>query len=206
MNQHVKDYVQTCDVCEEKKQPPRSKRHKKKSYIMGARFERIASDITGPFPLTDRENAYILVIEDYFTKFTEVYPIRDMETGTVANVLLKGWIKIYGCPIELHTDQGTQYESKLFQGICKLLGISKTRTTVGHPRSDGTVERSNRTVKEMLSKYINKHQKDWDLYIDYMVMAYNATPHDSTNITPYKMVFGDEIRHRLRNYKMKRTK
>ncbi|VDI65716.1 Hypothetical predicted protein [Mytilus galloprovincialis] len=40
------------------------------------------------------------------------------------------------------------------------------------------VERSNRTVREMLSKYINNHQKDWDLYIDFMVMAYNATPHD----------------------------
>lgn len=60
-----------------------------KSYIMGARFERIASDNAGPFPLTDREIAYILVIDDYFTKFTEVYPIRDMEAETVANVLLK---------------------------------------------------------------------------------------------------------------------
>ena len=194
MNQNVRDHVRTCDICEEKKQPPRGKRHKMKSYIMGARFERLASDIAGPFPTTERGNTYILVIQDYFTKFLEVYPIADMEAETVADVLLKGWIKRYGCPVELHTDQGTQYESQLFKGVCNLLNISKTRTTPAHPRSDGMVERSNRTIKEMLAKYINKKQDDWDLYLDYMVMSYNATPHDSTNITPYRMVFGEEMR------------
>ena len=194
MNQSVRDYVQTCDICEERKQPPRRKRQKMKSYIMGARFERLASDIAGPFPTSERGNSYILVIQDYFTKFIEVYPISNMEAETVADVFLKGWIKIYGCPVELHTDQGTQYESQLFQGICKLLNISKTRTTPAHPRSDGMVERGNRTVKEMLAKYINKNQDDWDLYVDFIVMAYNATLHDSTDISPYRMVFGDEMR------------
>ncbi|CAG2199673.1 unnamed protein product [Mytilus edulis] len=61
-----------------------------------------------------------------------------------------------------------------------------------HPRSDGMVERGNRTINEMLSKYIDRNQSDWDKYIDYMVMAYNSTPHDSTGITPYRMMFGDE--------------
>lgn len=194
MNQSVKEYVQTCDICEEKKQPQSRKRHTMKSYIMGARFERVASDIAGPFPQTDRGNSYIVVVEDYFTKFIEVYPIENIEAETVANVLLKGWIKRYGCPIEIHTDQGTQYESQLFQGVCKLLNISKTRTTPAHTRSDGMVERSNRTIKEMLAKYVQKDQRDWYLYIDYIVMAYNATPHQSTGLTPHKMVFGDEMR------------
>ncbi|VDI51822.1 Hypothetical predicted protein [Mytilus galloprovincialis] len=165
-----------------------------KSYVMGTRFQRLASDIAGPLPTTDQGNRYILVIQDYFTKFTEVYPLCDINAETVANVFLKGWIKRYGCPVEIHSDQGTQYESQLFQGICKLLHISKTRTTAMHPRSDGMVERGNRTIKEMLSKYIDRNQSDWDKYIDYMVMAYNSTPHDSTGITPYRMMFGDEMK------------
>lgn len=125
MNLNVKDYVHTYDICEERKQPPRRNRQKMKSYVMGARFERLASDIAGPFPVTDRGNQYILIIEDYFTKFTEVYPLTDMNAENVVNVFLRGWIKRY----EMHSDQGTQYESQLFQGICKLLSISKTRRT-----------------------------------------------------------------------------
>ncbi|CAG2235833.1 unnamed protein product [Mytilus edulis] len=176
MNLNIQDYVTTCDICEERKQPARSKRHKMKSYVMGTRFRILASDIAGPLPTTDQGNRYILVIQDYFTKFTEVYPLCDINAETVANVFLKGWIKRYGCPVEIHSDQGTQYESQLFQGICKLLHISKTRTTAMHPRSDGMVERGNRTIKEMLYKYIDRNQSDWDKYIDYMVMAYSWKP------------------------------
>jgi hypothetical protein len=54
------------------------------------------------------------------------------------------------------------------------------------------VERLNRTIKEMLSKYISAHQTDWDKYIDGIVLAYNSTPHETTTISPYRMMFGTE--------------
>ena len=76
---------------------------------------------------------YILVIADYFTKFTEIFPLRDIEAETVANTIFRGWIKRYGCPQELHSDQGVQFESQIFQELCKMLQINKTRTTAYHP-------------------------------------------------------------------------
>lgn len=54
------------------------------------------------------------------------------------------------------------------------------------------VERLNRTIKDMLSKYLTVHQIDWDKYVDGLVLAYNTTPHETTGITPYRMVFGNE--------------
>ncbi|VDI28918.1 Hypothetical predicted protein [Mytilus galloprovincialis] len=63
-----------------------------------------------------------------------------------------------------------------------------------HPRSDGMVERGNRTIKDMLSKYIDRNQSDCDKYIEYKVMAYDSTSHDSTGTTPCRMMFGDEIK------------
>lgn len=37
-------------------------------------MERVALDIMGPLPLSDKGNRYLLVIEDYFTKWTEAVP------------------------------------------------------------------------------------------------------------------------------------
>ena len=81
----------------------------------------------------------------------------DMKAETVADIIFRAWIKRYGCPIEIHSDQDWQYESDVFKEMCQLLEINKTRTTPFHPRSNGMIERVNRTVNDMLSKYIKRH-------------------------------------------------
>ena len=68
-------------------------------------------DIAGPFPKSENGYVYILVVADYFTKFTEIYPLPNIEAETVAEAMFKGWIKRYGCPREIHSDQGRQFES-----------------------------------------------------------------------------------------------
>jgi hypothetical protein len=60
-----------------------------KSYVMGGRFERIATDIARPYPTTKNNNKYVLVIGDYFTKLTEVYPRPDMTAETVTHILVR---------------------------------------------------------------------------------------------------------------------
>ena len=40
-------------------------------------------DITGPFPETENWNRYILVVGDYFSKWTEAYAIPDQEATKV---------------------------------------------------------------------------------------------------------------------------
>ena len=178
---------------EEQKNPQRKKRSLMKTYVSGVKFERIAMDIAGPFPKSENGYVYILVVADYFTKFTEIYPLPNIEAETVAEAIFKGWIKRYGCPREIHSDQGRQFESKLFQEMCRLLQINKTRTTPYHPRSDRMIECLNKTIKQILSRYILISQTDLDRYIDGIAMAYNSTPHETTGITPYRMVFGTEI-------------
>jgi len=48
----------------------------------------------------------------------------------------------FGLPNQLHTDQGRNFESKLFCEMCQLTGVVKTRTTPFHPVrwADGTNE------------------------------------------------------------------
>ena len=53
MRQYVTDYVQSCDICEEQKNPQRKKRSLMKTYVSGVKFERIAMDIAGPFPKSE---------------------------------------------------------------------------------------------------------------------------------------------------------
>ena len=92
-------------------------------------LEMIAMDILGPLPETERKNKYVVVIGDYFTKWTEVFPMKDMEAAMVAKILVQEFICRYGTPEKICTDQGHNFEATLIKEICTLLGIQKTRTT-----------------------------------------------------------------------------
>jgi transposase InsO family protein len=163
-------------------------------YNVGAPFERIAIDIMGPLPRPDSGNRYILVVMDYFTKWPEAYPLQDQEAETVAESLVTQFVSRYKVPLQLHSDQGSNFESALFGHMCKLLGIHKTRTTALYPQSDGMVERFNRTMAQHLAIFIEKNQKDWDRHLPFLLMAYRSATHESTGFTPASMLFGRELR------------
>ena len=125
-------------------------------------MERIATDILGPLPETDKRNRYILVISDYFTKWVEAFPIPDQRAETVAKCLVDEVIRRFGVPNYIHSDQGRQFESELYQEVSFLLDIKKTRTTPYHPQSDGMVERFNKTLEALLHAFVNEEHSDWD--------------------------------------------
>ena len=115
-----------------------------------------------------------------------------MEAATVAKILVEEVVARFGVPTYIHSDQGKQFESLLFQEMCRLLGIRKTRTTPYHPQSDGMVERFNRTLTTMLSAYVNEHHSDWDTFLPYVMMAYRSARHETTGFTPNKLMLGRE--------------
>ncbi len=100
-------------------------------------MERIALDILGELPMTENGNKYILVISDYFTKWTESFPMQNMEARTCARILVEEVVSRFGVPYRIHSDQGRQFEGNVFREMCLLLQVEKTRTTPYHPQSDG---------------------------------------------------------------------
>lgn len=69
---------------------------------------------------------------DYFTKWSEAYLILDQETSTIAEVLLQQWVSRCGTPLQIHSDQGTNFTSVEFKRLYKLLGTDKTEITPLH--------------------------------------------------------------------------
>ena len=190
----VQSWCKSCDVCAAKKGPSKRQRAPMAQYNVGAPMERIALDILGPLPLSDKGNKYLLVLSDYFTRWPEAYPLPNQEASTVAEVLVKEFISRFGVPKEIHSDQGRNFESELFQGMCKLLGAHKTRTTPLHPQSDGLVERYNRTLVTQLAMYVDDNQKDWDEHIPLLLLAYRSAIQESMQSTPAKLMLGRELR------------
>lgn len=193
MREDVTLWCRTCASCAAKARPTKTPQAPMGTVRVGAPMERIAVDLMGPMNETERFNRYILVVQDYFTKWVEAYPLPNDQAVTVAEVIVTEWVCRYGAPSTLHSDQGSNFESCVFQAMCELLGIEKTRTTPFRPQSDGQVERFNATLQKILATTSERCHWDWDLMVPMAVMAYRATKHSSTGFTPNMMLFGREL-------------
>ena len=190
----ISEWCRSCSSCDQFNARGRKNRSPLQVYIPGFPFQRVGLDILGPWPQTLNRNRYVLVVSDYFTRWVEAYAIPNIEARTVARTLMEGFISRYGTPTEIHSDQGRQFEAAVFQELCELLDIKKTRTTPYHPQSDGLVERFNRTLKNMLAHFVDENMDDWDVKMPLVMLAYRSSTHESTGYTPYKMLFGRDIR------------
>ena len=156
-------------------------------------FQIVSADLM-ELPRTRRGNKYVLVLQDYLTKWPLAYALPDQKALTIAHVLVEEVIPFFGVPEALLTDRGTNLLSHLMKDLCKLLGITKLNTTAYHPKCDGMVERFNRTLKNMLRKHSSRFRNQWDNYLSSMLWEYRNVPHESTGEKPSFLLFGWDLR------------
>ena len=96
-------------------------------------------------------------------------------------------------PNKLMLGREVNFESRLFQEICHLLEIKKTRSTPYRPQSNGLIERFNRTLGKMIRSFIASNIYDWDVHIPLLTAAYRSTRHPATGFTPNKLMLGREV-------------
>ena len=119
-------------------------------------------DIIGPFNKSSQGNQYILMVIDQFTKWVEAFAIPNQSAETIADVVLNEYFSRFGIPLNIHTDQGKNFDGSLMNAVCEKLKITKTRTTPYHPSSNGQVERYNRTLLQMIRCYVDKEHSEWE--------------------------------------------
>ena len=163
MKNDVNSWVLACDQCASDKTPHKRPKAPLGSLGVGATLATLSTDVLGPIPVTPRNNRYILVVTDHFTKWVEIFAVPDRTAVTTANVILNEVIASYGSPQSIHSDLGSNYESQIFKELCKLMELRKTRIFVRNPKGNGQVEKCNRTLVRMIKAYLKEEQENWDL-------------------------------------------
>jgi len=115
--------------------------------------------------------------------------LPDQTSKTIAEAFADRFICVLGAPKAILTDQGRKFISDLMKKIAKIVRIRKFRTTVFHPQSKESLERSHHALGEYL-KYYASEQKQWDKWISLAIFNYNTSIHEATKHTLYELVFG----------------
>ena len=87
-----------CEQCSKYKRPQNKRQGLLQPMVVGEPWERIGVDITGPHPVSSKGNVYILTMIDHFTKWIEIFPMRNQEAATVARLLVDRVFAFMACP------------------------------------------------------------------------------------------------------------
>ena len=192
MRADIERWCRCCRTCSLSKKGPSRGKSPLIQELTSSVWERVAFDIIGPLKTTERGNRFILTVVDYFSKWVEAYPLTEHTAKTVAWTIVTEWVSRYGVPLHLHCDQAPEFESKVMADFCKMLGVTKTRTSPYHPICNGLAERCNQTLESILKCTVNSDKDNWDLLLPFALMAYRATPSATTGCSPNLLVHGRE--------------
>ena len=143
---------------------------------------------------------WILVYQDHLTKYCILRPITSKRAAEVAFQLMDIFL-LFGAPQILQSDNGSEFTASVITEL-KLLwpDLLMVHGKPRHPQSQGSVERLNCDVKDMLVAWLGDNDcTDWPIGLKFVQFAKNTSYHSGIKQSPYSALFGIEPRVGLRS-------
>ncbi|GBC28728.2 retrovirus-related Pol polyprotein from transposon 412 [Rhizophagus irregularis DAOM 181602=DAOM 197198] len=201
MKRDIEKYVKSCDNCQRRNNPQGL--HELHPIEVKEPFHMIGIDVIGPLPRTEEGNKYIVVAIDFFTKWPEAKAIKEANAKEISKFIYEEIICRHGCPKKILTDNGSEFNNQLTKNLTEKFNVQHKFSTPYHPKTNGLVERFNKTlieslaklVKEKLTIYRNRgyEDKNWDQRIAPILFAYRSKIQKSSKMTPFYLTYGRRV-------------
>ena len=156
-------------------------------------FEAWGLDVVGPItPKSSKGHSYILAATDYFSKWAEAAPFREVKKETVIDFIKNNILFRYGIPRYIITDNGKNFSNKAMDKFCGQFKFKQYNSSMYYAAANGLAEAFNKTLCNLLKKVVGKGKKDWNERVGEALWAYRTTFRTATQMTPYSLVYGVE--------------
>ena len=160
-------------------------------------FEHLQLDFTY-LPQTKNGHKVLLNIQCYYTKFCELIPFSVPSASATAQSLYFKVFLRYGMPFKIQSDRGSEFLNEVIKEFMQIIKVKHSFSSPYTPTSQGSVERSHRTLTEILMKRLSKHQQEnWDLYLEEIQFFLNTSHNTGIGFSPFELLYGFRVRYPL---------
>ena len=186
---HIENKVNECSGCFDTRKVPAPAELHPWEYP-STKWSRIHLDFAGPM-----FGFMFLILVDAHSKWPEVVKLNTATSATTIKALDNIFSR-FGLPLQIVTDNGSQFTSDEFSQYLKSNGIQHITTATGHPATNGQAERFVQTLKYSL-KSSGSTPQTVDKDLSKFLMAYRNSPHSTTGRTPTSLLLGGNVKGRL---------
>jgi len=193
----LKDWIEFAKGCQECQKHagiqcvPASELH---SIVKPWPFRGWALDVIGQVkPKSSEGHNYILVGIDYFTKWIEAIPLKEVTQYEVINFIQKYIIYRFGIPLTITTDQGSVFTGQRMVNFAENTGFKLLTSTPYYAQENGQVEAANKTLISIIKRKTKGKPKNWHEVLGEALWACRTYPKESTNTTPFRLTYGHGV-------------
>ena len=129
---------------------------------------------------------------DYFSKWIEVKAYASIKDRDVTRFIWKNIVCRFGIPKSIVSDNGPQFDSRVYRDFCQELKIRNLYSTPRYPQSNGQAEASNKTLLNALKKRLDSAKGKWVEELPGVLWAYRTTARKPTGVSPFVLTYGME--------------
>ena len=188
----ISTYIKKCPCCQKMRQARLEVHTDKYTTSKYGIFENISIDAIY-MPISNDGYKYILTIVDSFTRYIEIYSIKDLTARAAVDCIMH-YMSTYGVPNNICTDNSSQFQG-IYEEVLKLLQIHNYKIHPYSHQENSIVERANKEIQRHLRNIVfdSKIKNDWPTVLPLVKRILNAKVHASTGVAPADLVFAGQV-------------
>ncbi|XP_041453633.1 uncharacterized protein LOC121406829 [Lytechinus variegatus] len=130
---------------------------------------------------------YLMVLIDEYSRYPVVETVSSVSAKSVIPILDKV-LSVFGFPKVIKSDNGSPFNSQSFADYASHCGFQHWKITPHYPQANAQAEAFNKPLITAL-RAAHLESKNWKQELYKYLRQYRATPHSSTSVTPFRLMF-----------------
>eukprot|EP00253_Pinus_taeda_P025877 PITA_25877 len=155
------DYVRKCKICQTASGRQRRPAFPLQPVNIEQPFEQWGLDIIGEIvPHSSKQQRYILMATDYFTKWVEEIPLKVASSDTIIEFINQFIITRFGLPNALIFDNASYFSGNSIVEFSLKRGFKLKHSANYYPQGDGLAESTNKNLIKIIKRTVDQNQKN----------------------------------------------
>ena len=138
-----------------------------------------------------KSNRYIVTIMDVYSRYLIASPVRNHRASTVSRCLYESVVAYFGAPQSILSDPGAEFTGMVWESLTQMLGTKIKLTSPYYPQGNSVIERSHRTLSNMLrTMLLEKKRRDWSSLLPSVMLYMNSMIQEKTGVSACEILLG----------------